>query len=132
MCAYLDLEEEGSLAREGLSRLQSVEKGPSANKNHFPILPHFQIILPFPFILFLLRYFFLLLGAVPLPWMDFVLNNSVEPSKRKKVLKQREMGLNAQRAAIKAHYFLTLLVTVVVLALQLESEQQPQVLTFRM
>ena len=64
--------------------------------------------------------------------MDFVLNNSVEPSKRKKVLKQREMGLNAQRAAIKAHYFLTLLVTVVVLALQLESEQQPQVLTFRM
>ena len=64
--------------------------------------------------------------------MDFVLNNSVEQSKRKKVLKQREMGLNAQRAAIKAHYFLTLLVTVVRLALQLESEQQPQVLTYRM
>lgn len=38
--------------------------------------------------------------------VDFVLNNSGH----KKVLKQEEMGLNAQRAAIKRHYFLTLLV----------------------
>ena len=35
------------------------------------------------------------------------------------------MGLNAQRAAIKAHYFLTLLVTTVVL--QLVAAEQPQV-----
>ena len=69
---------------------------------------------------------------------DFVLNNSGQQGKKvwqnstlplaavsSSVLKQKEMGLNAQRAAIKAHYFLTLLVTTVVL--QLVAAEQPQV-----
>lgn len=66
---------------------------------------------------------------------DFVLNNSGQQKEKKNcsasafatVLKQKEMGLNAQRAAIKAHYFLTLLVTTTGIAVR-----EPQVLTYRM
>ena len=65
---------------------------------------------------------------------DFVLNNSGQQKEKNcsasafaTVLKQKEMGLNAQRAAIKAHYFLTLLVTTTGIAVR-----EPQVLTYRM